>query len=45
MQPWDEDVFDTIGQDQPPDWMNPEQANSWREAHALRLALDAAIKQ
>ena len=46
-QLWEACVDDTIGSDEPPEWMvtQPDRVDDWSEARSLRVALDAAIAE
>lgn len=41
--PWQAQVFDTIDEPEPPDWLtDAEKQRDWREAHALLVELERA---
>jgi hypothetical protein len=41
--PWEEDLFDTIGEDAPPHWLTDHHKQSWWTAHAIRVELDRLL--
>ena len=42
--PWEEDIFDTIDEDTPPHWLDPERKKSWRAAYSIRVELDRLLR-
>ena len=42
--PWEEDIFDTIDEDTPPQWLDRERKKSWQTAYAIRVELDRLLR-
>ena len=40
--PWLHEIFDTVDDDEPADWMNAERARNWHDAKAVMNALEEA---